>query len=106
MPQFATAYSAAPNATRPASSVADALAIVTQAGETIADLRARLARAERAIAVLEEEKRAVQAELRALRHGARATATSAEVSPNRSHLDEALAALVEGLGPSLVRVGP
>lgn len=105
MPQLATA-SIAPPAARSASSLADTLALVAQVGGTIADLRARLAQAERTIALLEDEKRAARAELRPLRHGAPAEAVPIEAEPGRSHLDATLAALVEGLGPSMVRVGP
>lgn len=105
MPQLATAF-ITPRASPPASSLADTLALVAQAGSTIADLRARLASAERTIALLEGEKLAAQAELRAADQGTQDLATPADATPNRSHLDDALAALVEGLGPSLVRVAP
>ena len=106
MPHLATAFAdPSPVARRPPP-LSDTLAAIAAAGATIAELRQRLARAERTIAILDEEKRAAQAELRALRHGVRRPATTPATPPHRSHLDDALAALVEGLGPSMVRRGP
>ena len=106
MPHLATAFAdPSPVARRPPP-LSDTLAAIAAAGATIADLRQRLARAERTIAVLETEKRAARAELRALRHGVRQLSAPEAAPANRSHLDDALAALVEGLGPDIVRRGP
>ncbi len=105
MPQLATAF-ASPTTSHPESSLADTLALIAQAGSTIADLRARLARAERTIALLEDEKRTARAEPGTSGQGPQAEAMPAGIPANRSHLDDTLAALVEGLGPSMVRLAP
>lgn len=114
MPQLATAFlplpsapelSSAPDlpAALEATKVAETLATIVQAGRTITDLRARLADAERTVATLTAEKRALKVELRAFRPGAPAPSAPA---PQRNHRDEAIAALVEGLGPDMVRLAP
>lgn len=107
MPQHATAFPAPSNA-RP--SVADTLAVIAETGRTLDDLRARLAAAERTVAVLRIERRALQAELRAARLQPASPSPSQPAAPEapaqRSRLDDALAALVEGLGPAIVRAGP
>ena len=103
MPQLATAYLPFPPAPEP-TKVAETLAAIVEAGRTITALRAALVDAERTIANLLAEKRTLKAELRAVRHG-----TPAPVAParrTRSHRDETIAALVEGLGPDMVRLAP
>ena len=100
MPQLATA--SLPPAPEP-TQVAETLATIVQAGRTITDLRSRLVDAERTVATLTAEKRALKVELHASRHGAPAPSAPA---PQRHPRDEAIAAVVEGLGPDIVRLAP
>lgn len=86
----------------------DALEAIAAAGRMIADLKVRLNQAERAVADLQVEKRTLQTALGAGGRGLPRCQPLSLAAPaaNRSHLDEALAAVVEGLGPERIRLAP
>lgn len=85
----------------------ETIATIAAAGRLIAELKARLDAADRRIATLQGDKRDLEDALRAVRGpqplGLRGDDRGAP-SFHRSHVDDALAAIARGLGPSVVRV--